>query len=338
MHKTWHLLKLLVASILVYSGLLRLIVRRKLRNRVVILTYHRVLDQQRHVASHSVDGIVVSDHTFEKNLEVLRNYFEIISLQDLQDSIYENGRIPSGACAITFDDGWLDNYEVAFPILRNHHVPATIFLPVAFIDNTKMFWQEELMMQLSLILECGNDEDLLFLKKLTSSEERPDVKMIRHFISQLKAGSNTTVEKVLEKVRMQLGETAEIRHYNRYMTWAQLHEMASNDIFCGSHCVSHRRLTRLSAAECAQELSLSREELESRLGIPVTTLAYPNGDCNDAIKAQAKEAGYKLAFTTETGMLSANSDLLAIPRVNIHESCASNNAMFLCTVLGIFSP
>lgn len=336
MHKTWHLLKLLVASILMYSGLLRLIVRHKLRNRVVILTYHRVLSAEKWAASHSADGIIVTDQTFEKNLEWLRSYLQILSQQELQNCLGENENIPSGSCAITFDDGWLDNFEIAFPILRRHNVPATIFLPVRYVDNTAIFWQEELMMQLVSILKHANDTDLCFLKELTSSNKHPNQKTFRQFIDQLKAGQYKSIEDVFDRIRMRAKETTDIDHYDKYMSWAQLQEMASNGFSFGSHGVSHRRLTQLSTSDCAQELNLSRHELENRLGDPVTTLAYPNGDYNSAIKTQAKEAGYKLAFTTETGMLGANSDLLAIPRINIHESCASNKAIFLCTILGIF--
>ncbi len=112
--------------------------------------------------------------------------------------------------------------------------------------------------------------------------------------------------------------------------------MKLNNVSFGSHATSHRRLTRISEKDCAAELTNSKSELEDRLGCPIYALAYPNGDHDKTVKRRAEGAGYRLAFTTESGLMDEHTDLLAIPRINIHESCASNSALFMCTVLNIF--
>ena len=336
MHTILQMVKVLVASVLMYTGLLRLIARRRLRDKMIILTYHRVLNKERRALCHSSDGVIVSEKTFEKNLTVLRRYIQIISLQRLIDYASGTAPIPNNSCLITFDDAWLDNYDVAFPLLRKHEVPASIFVPVGYVDRNTMFWQEELMMHLSSILKFGDEEDIRFLRDLTSCHGRLDSRTFQLFVARAKDTGYEGIEETLSKTRKQFKESFRKAHYNKYMTWEHIQEMRLNGVSFGSHAISHRRLTKISESDCEQELTDSKSELEDRLGGPICALAYPNGDHSKAVARQVSSAGYRLAFTTESGFMDKHAYLLAIPRINVHESFASNSAVFMCTVLKIF--
>jgi hypothetical protein len=101
-------------------------------------------------------------------------------------------------------------------------------------------------------------------------------------------------------------------------SWEQVAELARNGVRVGSHTSHHRRLTSLSAVECAAELSGSLSELRSRLPEAIDLLAYPNGDHDDAVCAAAREAGYAAAYTTEKGRNDADTDRYRLKRVSVH--------------------
>jgi peptidoglycan/xylan/chitin deacetylase (PgdA/CDA1 family) len=116
-----------VAAALVYrSGFLRLWIRWKLKKRPLLVLYHRVLEPGE---DFSGDGIVVHPKTFEKQLNLLARMFKIVPL-----TVACENRAPYH-CAITFDDGWADNYSNAFPILRRLGFPATLFVTTGYIAS-----------------------------------------------------------------------------------------------------------------------------------------------------------------------------------------------------------
>src|SRR5215510_12205168 len=137
--------KVLLGQAVVLSGLWKRRLRMWAeRNAVIILTYHRVIEQWDNVLEYSQPGMVVTVSTFERQLAILRQHFEVVTL----DAVLANGHPSPGAsrprCVVTFDDGWRDNYDLAFPILRRHDIPATIFLTTDFIGTDRAFWHTEL--------------------------------------------------------------------------------------------------------------------------------------------------------------------------------------------------
>jgi len=112
--------------------------------------------------------------------------------------------------------------------------------------------------------------------------------------------------------------------------------MQQNGISFGSHTLSYRILTKVSREECTRELTDSRLLLETSLGMPVETIAYPNGGHNEQVEQLTARAGYTLGFTTERGYVSSDTNPYSIPRINIHNNSSNNKAVFLCTILGIF--
>ncbi len=127
-------IKKVVSNFLYYSGITNfsLIFLKKFKKRIIILTYHRVDSKK------SFPGVSIEE--FKRQIEFIRRNFEIVSLREVCD--YFEGKISlrSTVVAITFDDGYRDNYLYAYPILKRFGIKATIFLPTDFIGTDRRFW------------------------------------------------------------------------------------------------------------------------------------------------------------------------------------------------------
>ena len=329
--------KAVAVTALRWSGILALLANRRLTRHVSVLTYHRVIDEARLGLINSHPGIVVSDSTFFRHMALLRNEFNLISLDQLRSFLVAGTPLPRRCCLVTFDDGWLDNYEIAFPILTEFQIPATIFLPVEFISNDTMFWQEELSMRLSWLRQHDDRtraNDVLNNLDLKRSGVVPTDEELNRFVGSVKQRSDEDVDKTLALVR---DATSSYRapHYNRYMSWDQIQEMKDAGIAFASHSMSHRILTKLPDDRCQAEIDGSRRILHEALGSSVEAIAYPNGDHDERVARLAKSAGYTMGFTTRPGLFRPGDDPFSIPRLNIHEGNAANESLFVSRCLNL---
>src|SRR5688572_6395327 len=137
-------LKRAIARVLYALGLLQLRQAFTLRNRAVVLMYHRVLtaDERRRAGSHP--ALVVERDTFARQMALVKRRFTVLSVAELADRMQRDIPLPDSSCVITFDDGWKDTATNALPVLDAHALPALVFLPVNFIGRRRVFWQEAL--------------------------------------------------------------------------------------------------------------------------------------------------------------------------------------------------
>jgi peptidoglycan/xylan/chitin deacetylase (PgdA/CDA1 family) len=121
------------------------------------------------------------------------------------------------------------------------------------------------------------------------------------------------------------------------MTWSEVSMLAASSVVTiGSHAHTHTPMPKLSAAEIAQELSESRCIIESRLGVAPLWFAYPNGDHHDVSHQAVAAADYRMAVTTETGLVATGDDPMQVRRINIHDQAAPTPARLLCRIAGLF--
>src|SRR2546422_5617095 len=117
----------------------------RLRGRVLILGYHRVLSDAELHRQFVQPGMYVQERVFETHLRFLREHFRIISFTEFFVLQHARAWDPQERyCIITFDDGWLDNYLYAYPILRRYQTPATIFVSTAVIGSEEWLWPDKL--------------------------------------------------------------------------------------------------------------------------------------------------------------------------------------------------
>jgi len=271
------------------------------RGKVMVLMYHRFLPRAELSAAYVQPGMYVTPETFERHLAFVQTHFEALSFPELLRKWSVGAWDDSSRyCVLTFDDGWLDNYVYAFPLLRRYNVPATVFLPTALIGSTEPLWTDRL-------------GDLL-RRRAAGTPDEWDAR-----IECAKLLDNERREELIDRLAVEVGETA--RGPRRHLDWPEVREMSRFGIAFGSHSMTHANLTRLDDASLDRELRGSLDALRSHEGINwVPVLAYPNGDHTAAVARAARAAGFEAAVTTRPGLeTKRTADLFTLKRVAVHD-------------------
>lgn len=346
MHRVKRLVKMTTASALYYLGVLHLWRRVALRKRAVVLMYHRVLTPEEDRASGSLPGMVVREASFERQMSFLKRHFVVLSMNEFADRLARREPFPDSSCVITFDDGWLDNYTRAMPILRRHGLPATVFLPVNFIGGQRMFWREALThLLVRAVLEGRRDHAvrdrlravmaphrLADLLDIHAADPGPLVREAVGAVHGLRAPAAAAIIEGLEAIVGPL----ETDTPDRFVDWRQVSEMAEHDIAFGGHGAEHRLLGELPPLEADVEIREAERVVGSKAAGAVPAFSYPNGSFTPTVVSLVRNAGYRLAFTTVPGAVEADDEPFTLRRVNIHEDSASSEPLFLARLVGLF--
>jgi peptidoglycan/xylan/chitin deacetylase (PgdA/CDA1 family) len=209
---------------------------------VPVLMYHRVCPlSEQEAKSPLTRDLTVLPEDFEQQVKhLVDNGFVLLSVYDVQSALLSDGKLPEKAVALTFDDGYRDNFEHAYPILKKYRASATIFLVKNTVDDP------------------------------------------------------------------------------RHLTWEMIRGMRKQQVRYGSHTVSHADLVAVDQNQLDDELCESKRFLESGLGEPVTSLAYPAGRFDDRVVERVRVAGYLTAWDKGGGPVTPGDDPFRLPRVRVH--------------------
>lgn len=333
MRRGRQLIRLLLGALLYYSGIFTWLLRRKARRGAVcVLGLHRILSEARRSRCHSQAAIVLNDSVFEELLAFLVRHFELVSLGCLTTKDWDTGN-PRPKCAITFDDGWEDNYTTAYPLLLRKRVPASIFLATGMIGGQKTFWVERVFAVSTdpkrWAALCDNIRPAL--GKNTRHVNMDDA------IEYLKHMSSDTRQALIDRY---VPETAIPYNGDQMLTWEQVREMGRDNIEFGSHTETHPLLIYEEPDTIERELRSSRYKIQTALERDVPAFAYPNGDWNEQVRDLVREAGYRYAFTTWPGWYHPEEDPYTVPRILLHDGNVTgpdgrfSPAVFSLTVMG----
>ena len=233
-----------------------------------ILIYHR-FDPARRAA-------------IERQFAHLRRYYRPTSLAELGGMLAGGVQPPRGTVVVTADDGYRDFYRVAYPLLRQYEIPATLFVTTGFVDGLCPLWPDR-------VRWCGGSSALKEELKLLDPQAR-DARL-----AELEAATGR---------RLPHPVPAEFEA----CTWDELREMAANGIEIGAHTVTHPILSRM--ADPAWEILESKKRIEEELQRPVPHFAYPNGLRRDfgADAVRLARAHFATAVSAEPGWNHAGTD------------------------------
>jgi peptidoglycan/xylan/chitin deacetylase (PgdA/CDA1 family) len=285
-------------------------VQRKKRRNVQILVYHRVNDDG--------DALFPAVPTvqFARQMEYVSEHCSPCSLEEAVERLARND-LPDNAVAVTFDDGYRDNYVHAFPILQRYGIPATIFLASGAIGSGKMIWHDRVFRafrktQVAALDGFSGIEDRLPVR--TREERRFAQARVLQLLWQL--ADEERLDRI-ERLEERLAIKDEKESVGLMLDWDEILTMAQGGLSFGSHTISHPILSNLPTRRLREEIEESKKVIEGKIHRPVTGFAYPVGrkqDFDDGVKAIVREAGYQYAVTTIFGVNEAGQDPFELRR------------------------
>lgn len=307
---------------------------------LLVLMYHRILPREDERIQYIQPGMYVSKETFAQHLKILKSRFDVVALGEW----LANPNSVAGSrkcCAITFDDGWYDNYEHAFPLLHKENLPATIFSVTNYIGSYDCFWPERLAAYLwnhgkTLQKSVVESEEFAWIRSMNTDVDF-SCSLGRDSIDKIITTAKSATEQFIYEHldRLEYKYPQEDTRKRELMTWDNLREMHSGGLISiGSHTVNHTRLN--AAADTAvveYELTESQRVLEKEIGQKVDLFCYPNGDFTPAAEQLVKKY-YRAACTTVRGWHAGNADRYRIKRIGMHEDISNTKTRFLARLSG----
>jgi peptidoglycan/xylan/chitin deacetylase (PgdA/CDA1 family) len=307
--------------------------------KAVVLMYHRVAEPDA-----DTWDLAVSPTHFEQQLRVLQRLGTVIPATELAERL-QSQTLKRRSIAITFDDGYLDNYLTASPLLAHYQLPATFFIVSGNVGLAQEFWWDELAslllltehlpaaFSLALPGEASFAADLRAEQHLTpelrqqhqrwrASEEAPPTQRAALYYQlweYLKPLPAPAQQQVLQQLRTWAGQPAGARPASQSISLPQLRELSANPLFTiGAHTVTHPALASHPTAVQQHELAAGRQALHEAIGQPIALVAYPYGSHSNETAAIAAQLGFKAAFTTDARPVNHAAAMHTIGRFQVN--------------------
>jgi peptidoglycan/xylan/chitin deacetylase (PgdA/CDA1 family) len=305
----------------------------RFQRRSLVLMYHNI-------AEPGIDPweLAVSPYNFRQHLEVLQKY-RVISIAEMSESLTK-GSLVSGSVAITFDDGYEDNFLNAKPLLEEYRHPATFFIATGYLGGERMFWWDELdqlfltrpVLPEKLSLKIGSeafrysleDDALLTPEKAASQaswywhQPSPTRRGILYFEvwKRLRPLPDEEIYSAINELKQWAGmQTMDAAKHA--MTRDQLFTLKAHPLIqTGIHTVSHPALASHGIAQQMQEIDTCRKELLD-MGMMASHLAYPYGNFNQDTVKVCHDLKLSSAFTTSERMITAKTKQYQIGRFQV---------------------
>jgi len=270
---------------------------------LTVVNYHRIDDPYRNDFDSFKPNVSATPEEFNRQLDYLARWFNVVSMGEVVEWLDHQKELPPFAALITFDDGYLDNYLSAFPILRQHDFPALIFLTTEHIGTDAPFYWD---MAAYCFQHTGKDQ-LTFPDGRVehwSGQAQVD-RVTQKWIELMKRLPQSEKLEHVEKLPERLGVSVPQGYFRKLMmNWDQVREMRKGGIEFGAHTMRHPILTRISLEQVRAEVEGSKARIEKELGETVLGFAYPNGqssDLNSPIEKIVADSGMRAAFTLLNG-------------------------------------
>lgn len=292
--------RLLLAQSMNNLGILRLLEGFRSKPGILILNYHRIGERSESVFDRELFSATADD--FDRQLKYLKQHFEILSGDALQSLVRSKDCIKRMHVALTFDDGYLDNYTQAFPILRANDCTATFFLIAQYVGSALIPWWDEI----AFLIRNTKKQHLRleFPVPITIPLEGDREGAIRAALRHYKRPDNVHCDDLMDQLRREANCPLPDVH-RRFLNWSEAREMRDAGMTIGSHTQTHPILGQITPARQEWELRQSKQIIEENLGSKIDTLAYPVGTRNGfdaATENLARSLGYSMCFSFYGGV------------------------------------
>jgi peptidoglycan/xylan/chitin deacetylase (PgdA/CDA1 family) len=314
-------LKTIFCFLLYYSGALHIYLKYSFLRRkeypAIIIDYHGFMKPGLKTME-DVPTVRVAIDDFCEQLEFLKRYFSVVPLDVIVKTLNEKKVFEKPTIAITSDDGYKDNYDLLFPVLKENGASATIFLATGSVGTDEKIWTE----RLSYLITHSEVKKLVF-EELYPSEEfevsswQGKRQAYVRFKKKLKDFHTKKRDEYIDEIALRLGNPS-VNFGATMLSWDQVREMADAGIIFGAHTVRHPILSKIPVEEAKEEIILSKEKIEKELGTRVCHFAYPNGreeDFSIELAQYCREIGFESISTCCYGNNWNAEDVWALKRV-----------------------
>lgn len=290
--------------------------------KLLVLVYHRILPQIKFNPLYTI----ISLDAFIRQIDILVQRYPVISLNDVIKQRQSGRAKAKTQVVLTFDDGYRDNYEIVFPVLKQKGLPATFCLVTDYIDSGRPLWDWEVITLLTnnkTIKNIAIVDKIIYKKRLESR-----ISFAFRAFKKMKYINPEIRQKVINFLNEQSkNEFMSDFVDNSCMTWEQVVKMSQEGMEIGAHGISHRSLSRIPFMEAADEVRKSKEVIEDKIKKPCIHFAFPFGskkDYNETLINCVKDAGFQTCLLNVHGYNNITQDSFCFKRIIMKESTDLN--------------
>lgn len=292
------------------------------KHKRMVLVYHGVVPRP----DFSISGGHIDSLQFEKHLKYFKKHFNVVPSAEIFEMKRKNIVPSKPTIAITFDDGYENNYTYAFSLLKKYNLPSTFFITTQCIeDENAILWYDKLY----FIKNKVNFAEIDFSQANVGGDKILKAKECRNngeFISFIKHLSTLEKEEFFKIIKTKINYEAIIKNSDRdlwkMMKREQLLEIANTKgMELGTHTHTHPNLGEIKLADALLELKKSKQLLEQLSSKNIRSIAFPDGNYNDEIKKACIDMGYTDLFAVSYQLENDYNDKNILPRFCI--SCTT---------------
>lgn len=292
--------RLLLAKTIRNTGLLLALERYRSKPGILVINLHRIGDR---LESRFDRGLFsATADQFDRQIKYYKRHLHVVSGDELQSLVLGKTRLDRMCVALTFDDGYRDNYSAAFQVLQANQVGATFFLVPEYVGSRCIPWWDEI----AYLVRNTNEKQLtLDLAEPLTLSLGPDrepaiLSVLRRYKRVDSKRSEELLDELRQKAHCSLPEAG-----RRFLSWSEAGEMKKAGMLIGSHTQTHRILAQIDPEQQKWELEQSKKVIEAGIGEPISTFAYPVGTKGtfDAMTENlVQQAGYSMGFSFYGGI------------------------------------
>jgi len=285
----------------------------------VILRYHSI---KKNPGTHDKEidlSIMHSEDEFRAHMEYLAQCANVVTMDEIAQSLDSNKKLPTGSIAVTFDDGFKDNFEIARPIMNQLGIRSTIYVTTDYIKYGKTPWFVRLRYSF-LNSEKNNWVDHKDKKTYVLDGAEQAKSAFSKACDNCCVMSNREQEKYVRSIEEELG-VAELKTNDMVMNFDDLRTLKNDGHTIGSHTISHPNLAYLNDKEIRFEMEESKKILESELKTDIAHFSYPNPaldpNWSEATTEICSQLKFKTAVLSEPGVVRQKDNPLLLKRMHV---------------------
>ena len=283
---------------------------------LTVVTLHRILPAEQ-LRQYPLPTLAMTPERLAELLRFLTAHYRCRTLSDgVEAWLRGEPGVQRGLLCLTFDDGQLDNYRHARPVLARFGVPATFFVPSGSVGSREPLWHDGIAYAVDRIARAApNPSERLhaLMGRKLEAHDRNLAPAAVEFAKTLEPGARG---ELLARLRAAAGGPSQ-PDWDGMMGWHELRALRGEGHEIGCHSRSHELLRGVGPDVLMREVAGARRELEAGLDAAVPTFCYPNGDFDAAALAAVRDAGFACAVTTEIGLNRPGADLHALARIDL---------------------